>query len=102
MDAVRRFVDATYAATATTRTWWPIISGGSPGCCDWPFVDKPWWGQVTDYSPVAQAAFRRGRKESTRPPPPPDPDWTHPDLRCQWRAWTQFKAYGQSDSSSTR
>ena len=94
LDAVRRFVDATVRRYRNNPHVVAYHLWGLPGCCDWPFVDKPWWGQVTDYSPAAQAAFRRWSQGKYAAAPLPDPDWTHPDLRAKWRAWTQFKAYG--------
>jgi hypothetical protein len=94
LDAVRRFVDATVRHYRNNPRVVAYHLWGLPGCCDWPFVDKPWWGQVTDYSAAAQAAFRRWSQGKYAAAPLPDPDWNHPDLRPEWRAWTQFKAYG--------
>jgi len=94
LDAVRRFVDASVRHYRNNPHVVAYHLWGVPGSCDWPFVDKPWWGQVTDYSPVAEAAFRRWSQGQYSAAPVADPDWTHPDLRPQWRAWTQFKAYG--------
>jgi hypothetical protein len=94
LDAVRRFVEATVRHYRNNPRVVAYHLWGLPGCCDWPFVDKPWWGQVTDYSPAAQAAFRQWSQGKYEAAPLPDPDWTHPDLRPQWRAWTEFKAYG--------
>ena len=94
LDDLRRFVDATVRHYRNDPHVVAYHLWGLPGCCDWPFVDKPWWGQVTDYSTAAQSAFRRWSHGKYASAPLPDPDWTHPDLRPEWQAWTQFKAYG--------
>jgi hypothetical protein len=68
---------------------------GLPGSLDWTTIDKPYWGQRADYSPVAVAAFDQwtnGRYAGT--PPMASADWSRPDLSQGWRDWMDFRRHG--------
>jgi hypothetical protein len=67
---------------------------GLPGSLDWTSVDKPWWGQRVDYSPVAINKFNDWTSNRYDKAPQASMDWSHPDLSLGWRDWIAFRRHG--------
>lgn len=94
LDSIKRFT----AATVKRYRNRPEVAGyhvwGLPGSLDWTTVDKPWWGQRADYSPVAVKAFNEWTSGKYPTPPMASEDWSRPDLSEGWRDWVAFRRHG--------
>jgi len=76
----------------------PTVAGyhiwGLPGSLDWTTVDRPYWGQRLDYSPVAIESFQEWTKHKHSSVPLASQDWSQPDLSPGWQDWVAFRRHG--------
>jgi hypothetical protein len=76
----------------------PAVAGyhiwGLPGSLDWTTVDRPYWGQRLDYSPVAIESFQAWTKNKYATVPFASQDWSQPDLSPGWQDWVAFRRHG--------